>query len=130
MDFCYSTINIYDRLKLKYRDYLKPEIISVEIVQSKDEVWLETKELEIVEGGLEKYTINRISLDFIKDVDEDADGDEVEKLFFDPEDSIENNARKFIEELTPYSIINTTDLFHEEACEKISRKYNTFGIDK
>jgi hypothetical protein len=50
--------------------------------------------------------------------------------YFKPKDTIESNAQKFIEELTPYSIINTIDLFHEEACKKISAKYNTFGIDK
>lgn len=27
------------------------------------------------------------------------------------------------------SIINTTDIFHEDACERINKKYNTFGID-
>lgn len=41
-----------------------------------------------------------------------------------------NNARKFINEFSPYLIINTTDLFHDDASDKISRRYNTFGIDK
>ena len=49
---------------------------------------------------------------------------------FNPDDPIEINARKFVNELSPYSIINTTDLFHIEACEQISKKYNIFGIDK
>jgi len=125
VDVIYSTINFYDKLKLKYRDYLKPGIISIVIIQSKDEVLLETAEVEIVEGGFEKETVKRLDLRFIAD-GEDLENDE---LFFNPKDSIEKNVRKFIDEFSPYSIINTTDLFHEEACEKINKKYNTFGID-
>lgn len=30
--------------------------------------------------------------------------------------------------IKPYCIINTTDLFSDEACDKISKKYNTFGV--
>lgn len=49
---------------------------------------------------------------------------------FNLEDPIEVNARKFINELSQYSIINTTNLFYIEVCEQISKKYNIFGIDK
>lgn len=122
MDSVYSSIDFYNNLKLKYKEYLKPEIISIIMIQSEEDVWLETVEEEIGEGGLEKQTTRRINLDFIS---ADDDGE----AFFNPKDTIENNVRKFIDELSPYSIINTTDLFHDEACEKISKKYNTFGID-
>jgi len=124
MDLIYSAINIYDVLKLKYKDYLKIEIVSIAIIQSCDTVWLESIETETVEGGLEKQITRKINLDFI------SDGDKDEKLFFNPKESIEKNARKFIDEFTPYSIINTTDLFHNKACDKINKKYNTFGVDK
>lgn len=126
MDLIYSTINLYDSLKSKYKEYLKPGIISIVIIQSGDGVWLESTETEMVQGDLEKQTTRRINLDFITD----GEPGEPDELFFDPKDSIENNARKFINEFSPYSIINTTDLFHEEACEKISKKYNTFGVDR
>lgn len=86
---------------------------------------MERKEVEIVKGGFEKQTTKRIDLDFISDGD-----DENEEDFFNPKDAIENNVRKFIDELSPYSIINTTDLFSDEACDKISKRYNTFGVDK
>lgn len=56
MDLVYSTINIYNNLKLKYKEYLKPEIISIIMIQSKDAVWLETIEMEMVKGGLERQT--------------------------------------------------------------------------
>lgn len=125
MDLTYSTIDFYEQLKLKYNDYLKPEIISIVLIQTDDQVLLETREVEIVEGGFEKQTTKRIDLGFISDGDDENESD-----FFNPQDAIENNVRKFIDELSPYSIINTTDLFTDEACDKINKKYNTFGIDK
>ncbi|MCM0648418.1 hypothetical protein NBE98_08530 [Clostridium swellfunianum] len=125
MDLIYSTINFYDKLVRRYREYLKPDIISVVMIQSKDQVYLETTEIEILEDGLEKQTTKRIDLGFITD----GEDFESEELFFNPKDPIEKNVRKFINELSPYSIINTTDLFHEEACGKINRKYNTFGVN-
>jgi len=124
MSYVYSTIDIYDSLMFKYKEYLKPEIISILIIQSEEEVLLESMETEIIRGGLEKQTISRINLELITDAEDE------DKLFFDPKDPIENNAIKFIEEFTPYSIVNATDLFHIKACEKINNKYNTFGIDK
>ncbi len=75
----------------------------------------------IKDKGWIKETINRINLDFIIGEDDVA--------MFDPDDSIELNASKFINELSPYSIINTTDLFTDEASEVINKKYNIFGID-
>lgn len=121
----YSTIDFYDKLRLKYKEYLKPEIISIVMIQSEEEVLLETIEIEMTEIGLEKQTIKRINLGFIKD-GEDC---ESEEAFFNSEDTIECNVIKFIDKFTPYSIVNTVDLFHEEACEKIKKRYKTFGID-
>lgn len=126
MDTFYSEIDFYDKLKLKYNEYLKPEIVSVSIIQSKDTVLLETVKLEEVEGGLEKQTVSRIDLGFIAD----GEDNESQELYFNPEDSIEKNVRKFINEFTPYDIINTTDLFNDEASDKINKKYNTIGIDR
>lgn len=125
MNIKYSTINIFDQLKQKYKDYLRPEIFAISIMQSEDTVWLESVESITTEDGLEIQTIKKLDLSFIADVSE-----EKEELYFSPADLIENNARKFINEFSPYSIINTTDLFHDDASDKISRRYNTFGIDK
>lgn len=124
MELNYSSINIYDSLNLKYGEYLKPEIVSISIIQTAYDVYLESVEIKVVDGGLDKQTIKRINLDFI------TDGDMDDELCFDPNNSIENNARKFIDEFTPYSIISTTDLFTDEAADKINKKYNTFGVDK
>ena len=71
--------------------------------------------------GKSKETINRINLDFISEDDDNA--------MFNPGDNIEVNASKFINELSPYSLINTTDLFTDKASETINKKYNIFGID-
>lgn len=92
------------------------------MIQSEDAVYLETVQLETVKSGLEKQTVKRMDLDCIM-------GDDEVEPFFNPNDDIEDNVEKYINELSPYSIVNTCDLFHEAACEKISKKYNTFGVD-
>ncbi|OWZ84106.1 hypothetical protein [Natranaerobius trueperi] len=123
MDITYSTINLYYALKEKYPDYLKPEITSVMMIQSEDDVWLEILE-ERVEDVFEKQTIRKSDLSFI--VEDEEEGEP----FFNPEDPIEQNAKRLLEDFSTYSIINTMDLFHEEACERICKKYNTFGVDE
>ncbi|MDD4493488.1 MAG: hypothetical protein PHV32_03945 [Eubacteriales bacterium] len=122
MDEKYSRIDITNDLKLKYRNYLRPEISTISISQSNEAVWLETLSITIIiDKGWTKETFNRINLDFISEDDDTA--------MFDPGDNIEVNASKFINELSPYSLINTTDLFTEEASEVINKKYNIFGVD-
>jgi hypothetical protein len=107
---------------VKYHDYLRPEIKTISISQSNEDVWLETLSITTIKDqGWTKETINRINLDFISE-----DGD---IAMFNPGDNIEVNASKFINELSPYSLINTTDLFTDEASEVINKKYNIFGID-
>lgn len=122
MDEKYSRIDITNDLLVKYHDYLRPEIKTISISQSNEDVWLETLSITIIKDkGWTKETLKRINLDFISD-----DGD---IAMFNPGDNIEVNASKFINELSPYSLINTTDLFTEEASEVINKKYNIFGVD-
>lgn len=122
MDEKYSRIDITNDLKLKYQNYLRPEISTISISQSNEDVWLETLSITIIQDkGWTKETINRIKLDFISEDDDTA--------MFNPNDELETNASKFINDLSPYSIINTTDLFTDEASEIINKKYNIFGID-
>ncbi len=112
---------------IKYHDYLRPEIKSISISQSNDDVWLETLSLIIIKDkGWTNETIHRINLDFIvEDIVEDND-----IAMFNPNDNIEVNASKFINDLSPYSLINTTDLFTDKASDVICKKYNIFGIDE
>lgn len=122
MDEKYNRIDITNDLRIKYQNYLRPEIRTISISQSNEDVWLETLSISIIkEKGWTKETISRINLDFISE--------DVDIAMFNPEDSIEVNASKFISELSPYSIINTTDLFTDEASEAINKKNNIFGID-
>lgn len=122
MDEKYSRIDITNDLMVKYQDYLRPEIKTISISQSNEDVWLETLSISIIKDkGWTKETINRINLDFISEDDDNA--------MFNPGDNIEVNASKFINELSPYSLINTTDLFIDKASEVINKKYNIFGID-
>ena len=122
MDEKYSRIDITNDLRIKYQNYIRPEIKTISMSQSNEDVWLETLSITIIKAkGWTKETINRINLDFISEDDDIA--------MFNPGDSIEDNASKFINELSPYSLINTTDLFTDEASEIINKKYNIFGID-
>jgi len=127
METAYSSIDFFDQLKSKYKDYLRPEIISVSLLHNDGAVYIEIAESEMLEGGLEKITVRRSNLDAITDFDEDP---EKPFLYFDPDTSVETNVKKFLEDFDPYSIMNTIDLFHAEACEAINKKYNIFGINK
>ena len=66
MDIFYSTINIFEKLKEKYRQYLRDDISAISIIQSEDEVCLEIVSSEVLEDGLEKEIIKRDNLEFIR----------------------------------------------------------------
>lgn len=102
-------------LKTKYPGYLRPEIVAVRIVQVPNRVWLEVAEEEEVAGYLKDQRVRRTDLAFIVDTDE---------LYFRPQDDVQLNASKFVGEFHPYSIIMTTDLFTEQACDEVSRLHN------
>lgn len=52
METVYSAISILSKLEEKYKKYLRPEIIEVAIIQTKEDVYLEVVELEVLEDGL------------------------------------------------------------------------------
>lgn len=107
--------DITTRLKSKYASYLHPDIVSVSIVQVPGRVWLEITREKEVAGYLRDQAVTRTDLAFIV-----ADTDK----YFRPEDDVQINARKFVEDYGPYSIINTTDLFTPSACEEVERLHN------
>jgi hypothetical protein len=109
--------DITDRLRKKYPLYLKPDIVSIRLVQPGDRVWLELTQEEERVGYLKDQTITRKDLGFIC-------GDDYDNQFFDPNDNVSTNADRFVNEFDPYSIINTTDIFHEEACNEINEEYH------
>jgi hypothetical protein len=115
-DSIFQASSIFEAMKQKYPGYLKPEIVAVRIVQSKSIVWLEITEEREVAGYLKDQKITRTDLGFI----ENDDG-----LFFPAEDDVTENARKFVEDFDAYSIIMTTDLFHEAACHEVNEQFNS-----
>ncbi|WP_047238944.1 GIY-YIG nuclease family protein [Chromobacterium subtsugae] len=107
--FCAQSI--FAELSARYKNWIKPSVVDVRIIQTQERVWLEITEEEEISGYLVDQTIKRSDLAFCV-------GDDDSK-FFSPADSVMTNSAKFIEEWDPYSIIMTTDLFHLTACQQI-----------
>jgi hypothetical protein len=108
----YYAKNIFHSLTERYKTWLKPSIIDVRIVQTQERVWLEITEEEEMAGYLVDQIIIRNDLTL-------CSGDDLQGRHFSPNDSVSSNAIKFIQTWDPYSIIMTTDLFRQDACEKI-----------
>jgi len=102
-------------LKNKYPRWLRPEIISVRIIQKNRTAFLEmaTKSEHSV---LEDEEVKRTDLSFIGD----GDGD---KPMFPFQRSAQENAEYFLDKLDPYSIIMCTDLFTSESGDEINTLY-------
>ncbi|WJV68537.1 GIY-YIG nuclease family protein [Pectobacteriaceae bacterium CE70] len=103
----YVAEDVTQRLREKYSMYLRPDIVAVRVVQMPGRVWLEITTEKETAGYLVDQTIQRTDLAFIADTDE---------AFFRPEDDVRLNANKLVNDYDVYSIIMTTDLFHDEAC--------------
>ena len=130
MDSVIQSVELIDSLRIKYKEYLKSNFTSICLYQTKEVVGFQTREVEIIAGGLEKETVRDTTLDFIVD-DEDETGENGEiKLFFSPNNPIEVNIDKLLNDYSLYSIIMTLDLFTDEAVDKINRKWNIFEVDK
>jgi len=110
----YVAEDVTQRLREKYAMYLRSDIVAVRVVQMPGRVWLEITTEKETAGYLVDQTIQRTDLAFIADTDE---------AFFRPEDDVRLNANKLVNDYDVYSIIMTTDLFHDEACQQIVRMY-------
>ena len=113
----FSAVSILARMKQKYPAWIDPEIVNAQIVQTDERVWLEITKEEEHAGYLKDQTIKRSDLAFIC-------GDDYDSAFFCFDDPVTENARKFTEEFDAYSIIMTTDLFHEAACHEVDERFN------
>lgn len=96
---CENSVDILYKLKEKYKSYFRDDIISADIIQTKDKVYLEIVLVNKLEKEVKNNIIKRVNLDIIR---ENEDGD----LTFNPEVNIEINAEKFINDLTPFIIAN------------------------
>ncbi|WP_064609866.1 GIY-YIG nuclease family protein [Photobacterium sp. J15] len=114
----FSAIDITEGLMSKYAQWIKPDIVSVRIVQPRERVWLEITQEKEVGGYLVDQIITRTDLGFI------TGGKGERELYFSPDSSISFNAQLFISDFDPFSIINTTDLFHDEGANEVNEKYN------
>lgn len=119
-DDAYAAIDITDELKSKYAKWIKGDIVSVRIVQPKNRVWLEITCENEAAGYLVNQVITRSDLGFI------SDGKRESNLYFSPTSSPSVNAEKFINDFDPFSIINTTDLFHDDGAAEVDYLYNPF----
>ena len=111
------SINIFDKLKEQYKEHLRKDLISVYIMQTRERVYLESTYLEVLEDGLEKKLVNK------KDLSIFVEG-ESRELTFDPENPIEINARKFIDEISPDLIMLIESLFNKDAFEEFSEDFS------
>jgi hypothetical protein len=115
----FAAIDITEGLMSKYSQWMKIDIVSVRIVQPQERVWLEITQEKEIAGYLVDQTVTRTDLGFI------TDGEGEQDLCFSPNSPIAMNAQKFIDTFDPYSIINTTDLFHDEGANEVNEKYNS-----
>ena len=110
----YPAVVITDRLESKFQRYLRTDIVSVRIVQSRSTVWLEIIRETEIDGRFDCRVTWRdlgiILRDGVK--------------FFDPNDSLFINADKFANQLDAMSMIMTTDLFDDESYEEINEQFN------
>lgn len=122
-DSKYQAVDIMDLLQEEYPNCLRTDIVAVRIVQPKERVWLEiTTEQMSRDGELIDQIIKRDDLAFICD-------DDLESLYFNNESHVQDNARRFIEELGEYSIAMVTDLFKDDVCKDIFKKHNKENVD-
>ena len=75
MDSVIQSVELIDSLRIKYKEYLKSNFTSICLYQTKEVVGLQTREVEIISGGLEKETVRDTTLDFIVG-DEDETGED------------------------------------------------------
>jgi hypothetical protein len=122
-DAVYSAEDITERLCKRFPGFLKPDVVSVRIVQPGDRVWLEMTQEKEMAGYLKDQKITRTDLGFITDGDYD-------EMVFNPNESVSINAAKFVNGYDLYSMMMTTDLFHEDACKEINEKHNPHRSSK
>lgn len=123
MEDIFEYVDIYLPLKMKYGEQMKPEIIGVALLQSKEGVMIEIVEERITEKGYYKTTVRKNDMNAVMD----ERGEEMLR-FFNPEDTIEENVERFLHRMDPLSMITVTDLFHQEARERILMRQSLRSI--
>lgn len=118
----YESIEILEKLKQKFPQMIRKEIKSVRIYQTNLRCYLEISEEKIYDDSREVLLVDQLirrqDLGYIID-----EGD-LDKLYFNPEISVYENARKFIKEFDPYStLVTCSDLFTDEGSDIIQNTH-------
>ncbi|MFL5662814.1 MAG: hypothetical protein ACJ8BW_15900 [Ktedonobacteraceae bacterium] len=113
--YCISS-DILPELKEKYSRWLRPEIISVRIIQKNRTVFLEVA-TKTEHQTLADEAVKRTDLGFI------TDG--TDKPMFPSERAAQVNAEFLVNQLDPYSIMMCSDLFTVEGCREVDELYRT-----
>jgi hypothetical protein len=110
-------VNIYDAMRQRYKSALRQDLIEMSIAQVDGErVWL-AYTTENVTDYEEVTVIRKIDLAFItggEDTEEAYD----DSPFFSTHNSVDENARLFVEELDEYDIVNCFDILEEVAADE------------
>jgi len=111
-------VEILPQLRKKYPKYLRPEMTSVQFVQSQDRCHLEITTADWVSEHLVDEASKRTDLAFVSGR---------AGAFFSPSSPIAENVIRFISEFDEVSIINCTDLFTSEAATEIDEHWRQYG---
>lgn len=108
------SFDILPELRQRHPKWMRPDLTEVRVVQRHGEVFLELAS----QTGIKKdEAVTRTDLSFI------VSGRGEDDRMFSPHRTAEENARRFVERLDPYSIINCTDLFTKEGAKEVARDF-------
>jgi hypothetical protein len=109
-----DVVEILPALKAKYPQYLRPEIVSVQVARGRSACYLEIHS----KPGQHFYDEDIVFVDLAIVWDDNAP-------LFPVSRSAAENASAFLGELDPYSIIMCTPLFTEAAAQEIAEVYES-----
>lgn len=113
-----QSAEILPQLKERFPHYLRSDIMSVKLGQTKDRCYLEIISLTI-RGNLPEEKIQRTDLGFI------INGDD--RLFLNPKDILAENISRFLNDFDEIGIINCTDLFTHDIAIMLQDYWNEHG---
>ncbi len=105
-------IEMLPLLKQKYAKYLKPNITSIQFLQTEDRCMLEMTVEDHIAGYLTNETITRTDLAFVG-------GEAGSAYYFSPQCSVLENSSRFLHDFDVVSIIHCSDIFTDEAARFI-----------
>lgn len=115
-----NRVDILTSLEQKYGNYLKPDIVSVAIVQLLDVCFIEVTRR--THPNARDEIIERMDLAVFGVFGADNG------YLFPTTDPVDVNARRFLNELDDYDLIMTgTPLFTDEACQQIAYEWEKVG---